>query len=391
MVYLGYGHTDREAPHQCMAALHMARRGLAIEFIAWSRGRTQPADIVNITFRTIERKGIMSLLQAVVQIVRSLQNSERKILYVQGAPQAPLALLASLFVRGGTVIYHTQDLLPDSGHRLYAFCEGMLARRADVVIANEPNRAEHLAGRYHLPAVPNVIPTYLPAWWPRYGNSSERRVTLARNAGVKNIDSARIIAAGGAFDPGRMSPELLRAFQKLPENYVLVFTNMGETSLARGNLERMAKEEQWQTGRVVVLPPLPFDELMETFSACDIGLLLYPHGSTGHYYQAPGRLTEYLRQGLAVVASDFPGLTKIIRDNGLGDVADASNPEAVAAALLSVGEIDDQTLAMRKAELRGQALRKFVYETAADPLFERMPGLGKALQGNIVSAEQAGQ
>lgn len=390
IVYLGYAPSDREAPHQGMAALQLAHRGLSVHFMAWSRNTSAPPEYKNIRFDIIARNGLFSFLKTVTRIARALRTSRSGILYVQGAPQTPIAAIACLFVHPQAMIYHTQDILPEGGSRLYAFFERRLARQANAVILNEPNRAVHFARHYGLASTPHVLPTYLPSWWPPAAAQSSRRRELLHKAGLRDTGDCRIVVAGGPFDPGRMSHSLVQAFQTLPPNYMLVFTNMEETGDAARSFRQYTQDHAWSTQRIILLPALSFGELMNVFAAGDIGMLLYPHGSTGHYFQAPGRLTEYLRNGVAVVASDFPGLAKLIRDNDLGATAEASDPNALAMAIRALGDVDEQCLSHRKERLSEQAHRRFVYETAADPLFDSLPDIGLVLRNADMRAKQSG-
>jgi glycosyltransferase involved in cell wall biosynthesis len=81
--------------------------------------------------------------------------------------------------------------------------------------------------------------------------------------------------------------------------------------------------------------------------------------------------------GVPVVASDLPGMSRIVRDTGCGVLCDGSDPASIAAALR--GLVDDPVTRRSMGE-RGLAAahESFNWERQADVLlgeYERLTGL----------------
>jgi glycosyltransferase involved in cell wall biosynthesis len=130
----------------------------------------------------------------------------------------------------------------------------------------------------------------------------------------------------------------LTAFQHLPKNYVLVFTGVDHREQDwlkwKDVIEKAGLEY-----RVIILGRMPYSTVLDYAAACDIGVLLYPDDGVGNFYQAPGRLSEYLACGMPVVASSFPGLELLILKYGLGAVADPGSPVDIARSIRQITEM----------------------------------------------------
>ena len=193
-------------------------------------------------------------------------------------------------------------------------------------------------------------------------------------AGLGSVEKPRLIVAGGGYDPGRMSSKVVDALAQLSGNYALVFTGM-----ELGKPQRNACEEQLVRNnidhRVIFLETLSCLHVLKLYAASDVGILLYPNSGIGHFYQAPGRLTEYLRCGLPFVTSHFPGLKLLTLTYNLGAIADPYDPASIAAAIRRVGDVPDADLAARRTRLIDLATSELVYETQAEPVFTKVFGM----------------
>jgi len=367
ILYLGYALSDQGAPHQAMAALWMARQGAVVRYEAF--GRREPApwlgDYPSMYYRqTVVSRRPGALLSMALSVARGCQQFSPDVLYVQGAQQTVVALCLLAVIRIPNVVYHTQDYLEPGQHWLYEKCEKVLAKRADLVVSNEINRARFMASNYRLRVVPSIVRTALPTWWLVPTRDPDVRTRIVSQQVPATSTECRLIAAGGGYGESRMSPELLRALQLLPEYYHVVFTGVREESYEHQRLNEEAAE-LGVSKRVIVMPSLPHDELLSVYAACDVGMLLYPSSGIGHFYQAPGRLTEYLRCGVPVVASNFPGLELMVVKHGLGAVACPTSVEEIAAAISSVCERSEEDLVARRQRLREWAIAEFGYERDA--------------------------
>lgn len=372
ILYISYPVTDDAAPHQSMAAFTLAKMGQHIDYMGWGDQRRPNwlDDFTNIKYHIVLKKGIKSALSFSISIFTYIFTRKPNLIYIQGAQQTPFVLWLIIY-RNIPVVYHTQDYLGPGQHFFYELCEKLIARRADYVISNEPNRARFMASSYRLNNFPEVIRTSLPQWWAVPERSKELRNKLLKQSGLNDSSSPRLIVAGGGYDEGRMSPELLNAFSQLPMNYALIFTGMKEGSAAfKACKNHMQKHNI--TERVIFLERLSYSELLKIYAACDIGILLYPNNGVGHYYQAPGRLTEYLRCGLSIVTSNFPGLELLFLKHGLGAVADPYSPESIKKSIQSVGNVTEDELVMNRNRLIHKSYNELHYDKQAVPILSKI-------------------
>jgi glycosyltransferase involved in cell wall biosynthesis len=220
-----------------------------------------------------------------------------------------------------------------------------------------------------------VLPTLLPKAWSVPARDPALRARLT--ARLRQHDRpVRLIFAGGPFSDGRCGDHLLSALKCLEANYYVVFTND-----TRG-LTAAAVAKAGLADRAVVMGALPYQDMLRHMAACDVGLLLYPNDGIGHFYQCPGRFSEYLRCGLPVVASNFPSLESPIIKYGLGRTCDPTSPSAIAQALREVCEVGDAEETARRRRLRAIAEENFVYDLHA-------PKLEAAVRAAMAAAERS--
>jgi len=86
------------------------------------------------------------------------------------------------------------------------------------------------------------------------------------------------------------------------------------------------------TDRVKFFGTIPNDELLGWTAAADIGLCNIVNASLSYYTTLPNKLFEYIMAGVPVIGSDSPEIGRVIREEGVGEVSDPEDPEALAAA-----------------------------------------------------------
>jgi glycosyltransferase involved in cell wall biosynthesis len=375
IVYVGYPLRDSGAPHQAMAALHLTHTGIQVAFIAWGNFN-YPSWLSNyplLTYLLVHKHGALSALRFLFRLFLSIRENSPDLVYVQGAQQTPFILpLLPFLSKKIKLLYHTQDYLEPSQHKFYEWCERSLARRAQWVISNEPNRARFMMSSYRLTRTKlEVIRTSLPKWWDVPDRNEDYRCELLEKSGLQNADQPRLIVAGGCYAQDRMSPQVLDAIAALPKNYALVFTGMEEGKSQHINCEKHLSQYSLDK-RVILLQTLAYADLLKLYAACDIGILLYPNSGIGHFYQCPGRLTEYLRSGLPIITSDFPGLELLTLKYDLGAVANPYDSSSIAQAVSKVGSVSDTDMSKRRQRLISLAETTLAYETQADPVFQKI-------------------
>lgn len=374
IIFVGSGDPSGRAPHHAMAALYLERKYNNIHYLSFGdplRDQVKTAfGRLSATF--IRGHGIFGHLRLTWKLFQMRLNADSDTMfYVYGSVNAPAAVFALFGYPPNRIVYHTQDYLELGRHPHWQFFERRIARKAGRVISNEPNRARFMASSYQLKNVPTVVRTYLPRDWPIPAFEDDFRQTLLNRFAVDDAckASGKIIMAGSNFSSVRCSEELMKALQLLSDNHLLVFTRMKKGSAQYRECKGLG-EKLGVVDRVLLLDDMSYGDLLKYIAVCDVGMLVYPADGIGNYYQAPGRLTEYLRTGLPVVMSDCPGFKLLDTLYDIGAVCDSTSPEELAQTILKLtesGELDSD----RRLRLRKLAETEFIYEIDA-PKIEKI-------------------
>jgi glycosyltransferase involved in cell wall biosynthesis len=267
----------------------------------------------------------------------------------------PLWLVAR--VRRAAVIYDAHELYGERDgdsprHRVAAFVERrierFLVRHSDRVITTNRSRAEVLKerhGRDEIEVLQNV---------PWAVNE-----VAPRDPGYPP-DSTILLYQGGIYAEGRAFKQTIEALTTLDDIHLVVIGFGRQADLMR--LHQWAAEAG-VAHRVHVLPPRPFDELVQTAAAANIGLVPITPTSLNEYLGDTNKLFEYLMAGLPVVASDLPEIRRVVM-SGQPPPGELFDPESSA----SIGDavrrmLSDRTLyEQRRSEARRLALSAFNWD-----------------------------
>lgn len=370
IIFISNDYGDSGSPHQLMAAIYLNKIGINIEVVC--PGKNLAYNIVTPfgTIPSLILKYNRSLIGRILWHIRLFRillkdrvSYKNNIYYLQGHVVTLVSFFALFMIDRARVVYHTQDYLEPGRHPFWAFFEKHIARYAGHVICNEPNRARFMASNYRLKTMPTTVRTALPRDWPIPERSEELREALLRQVS-RTGNGLRLVMVQGFLGKLRGGPQIVEAVASLPENYILVTTATRKDS-ADYNIFSMLAKNAGIFGRIIFLPTLEYGELLRYTSVCDIGMMLYPNDGVGNYYQAPGKLTEFMRCGLPVVTSNFPGLELLTLKYGIGIVCDPESPAAIMSAILMLGNRSEDEMLVERIRLKELAISEFAYETHA--------------------------
>lgn len=177
---------------------------------------------------------------------------------------------------------------------------------------------------------------------------------------------------GGIYARSRAFREVIAAVSQLDVHLVIIgFRRADDVEL----VERWA-EEHSVSDKVHLLPPRPFDELVQTAAAASIGLVPVKADNLNNYLGDTNKLFEHLMAGLPVAASDLPEIRQVVvqGDPPVGEILDPESPTSIADAIRRV-LCDPSTYALRRKEARRLALERFSWdleEVRLLALYERL-------------------
>jgi glycosyltransferase involved in cell wall biosynthesis len=230
------------------------------------------------------------------------------------------------WLTGARLVYDSHELWPDRNLRpeprpWLLLCESLFVRVADEVITTSPGYAQVLARRYRIPT-PQLIRN-LPDW------TAER--TVRERAGGE----APLAVYFGALTRNRGLGTALRALALVPE---LQMRFVGPDAWGYRQTLLDLAEELGVADRLELLDPVPPVQAASVLADADLGLALIEPACLSYRMTLPNKLYEYVAAGLPVLSSDVPVLADEVRRHGLGLIADARDPIAVAAAIRAMVE-----------------------------------------------------
>jgi len=256
-------------------------------------------------------------------------------------------------VREGADVYHAHDPYPlvpaflgarsqrakvvYDAHELWAEQEGIsrsvakvwrkilrfLLPRVDVVLTVNEAIAEVLHVEYGAKEKPIVVMNCQPRANPG------RTLELAEFLKNKGIQGKRIALYQGALKPGRGLSQLVRAFEFLEDDIVLVL--MGDGTLKQ-ELSVLVRQLGLET-KVWSHPPVLPDVLLAYTASADLGVVIYENTCRNNYLCSPNKLFEYLAAGIPIVMCDFPVLRRLLQKYEVGRAFDPGSPKSIASAI----------------------------------------------------------
>lgn len=239
------------------------------------------------------------------------------------------------------LIYDSHELFLESGSAArmpgparwaLGRAERRLARRADAVITVNLSIADELARRY---GVDSTVVMNSPLL------SDVCRPGLMRAR--LGLGARPVLLHHGSLSDGRGIRHTIDALRLLPAEVALVL-------LGEGPLVPWIREQQDQpdlAGRLFWHPAVALGELLSWVVDADLGLMLFEPTELNFMYATPNRLFDCVVAGVPVVASDFPEFRRIVKGEGIGEVCDPSDDQAIAETIGRLLAAPDELAAMQ--------------------------------------------
>ena len=195
--------------------------------------------------------------------------------------------------------------------------EGKEFRYCSLILASSDQIADALAAQYGIErpvALYNTPP-------------------IVRNLEKMPSSGLRLYWRNGVLGFGQRGLEdALLALRALPYDVSLTLQGRLRPDGAAKLYPRIA--ELGLQDRVFVRAPYPPQEAVQAATAFDIGLCLERPGIRNHELTVSNKLFDYMMAGLAVVASDLPGLRSIVDKAGSGLLYEPGNPHDLTKKIM---------------------------------------------------------
>ena len=121
---------------------------------------------------------------------------------------------------------------------------------------------------------------------------------------------------------------------------------------------------------------LPYREMYKEISSGGIGLVLLKSEYFNTYISLPNKLFDYMLCGLPVIASDFPEIRRIVKNENCGILVNPANINEIRDAIVYL--IENPIKAKQMGENGQKAvMEKYNWNVAEKQLFEIYEGIEK--------------
>ncbi len=227
---------------------------------------------------------------------------------------------------------------------------------AEVITVSSPI-AQEISKRYRVPRVSLIrnVPAYRDV--PK-GDRLRQHIGLS--------PETRLVLYQGGLLHNRSLDKLVRAAPFLDPNIIIVLMGPGEGSI-QSELEALINSEG-VNDRVKILPPVPYEELLDWTASADIGLIVYPlDDSLNIRWCLPNKLFEYLMAGLPVLSSHLDAVVEVIKTYDVGCVVESLASADIAVSINAM-LADSATLATMRHNALYAAHHEFVWEKEGQEL-----------------------
>ena len=369
-------HTVRRTPRTMLSVTALKEAGFAVSIVDVVDKRSQTnEEIDGVSFKHVKTSSEFlitrfrrwALIKALLLFIRStllLLRTPADIYHAHDFTALPACYIASR-LRRKPLIFHAHELplseLDVPQRRwlcilLTPFLAHMISRCTGGIGAS-PFYEQVLRERYHLSKVTllrNVPPYRLV----------EKNDRLRQRLGLD--PSVRIVLYQGNIQPDRRLDILVRAATFLEDDIVIVMLGKGIEPTISEIKALIASEGL--ADRVKILPPVPYEELLDWTASADLGLtLIPPDGTLNMRTCLPNKLFEYLMAGLPVLTSPMEAVAPLVTSYDVGQVVPSLAAADLGAAINAMLR-DDAGLARMRLNALNAAQREFNWEKESPSL-----------------------
>lgn len=140
-----------------------------------------------------------------------------------------------------------------------------------------------------------------------------------------------VIIQGSGINMNRGNEEVLQAFEKLSNQYLLLIIGSGDVLPA---LQEQARNKNMQN--VVFKPKMPYSELMQYTAACNLGISMDKDTNLNYRFSLPNKLFDFMHAGVPVLASNLPEIARVVKTHETGILVDSHEPGVIAEKIVAL-------------------------------------------------------
>ena len=284
----------------------------------------------------------LKIVEYLGKVLAACLKSGAKVYHVHDPlPLAP-AIVASWFTRA-KVIYDVHELhfaMPHVGRvhnlltRLY---EGTVVRGVDRVIMSDGASRTNLFRRAHRYTRPieYVYNCPVPVAFP--GSAKDLRSAVGIPAG------APVVVFSGHVGQRRALDRVITGMPAWPAS--AHFVMLGPATAEAVHWIRDVASEVDVEKRIHFYGPVPPHDVVQWLMSADVATTLIENVGASYFNSAPTKMFEAIMARLPQVASTFPEIKRVVRDNPVGpvgEVVDPADSDAITKAIVRL--LSDQQL-----------------------------------------------
>lgn len=262
----------------------------------------------NIKYKEFkEIKPTKNLLKKLFQMLnyrrlvkKEIKNRNKKeIILWYGTVESAIPLIAI----GIPFVLTSLELLDDKKNYLKKILVGLLAKKAEIVIACEETRAYLMKYWYNLKKLPYVLPN--KPYYNILETNSIPDLDITKKI-VEEIKNKKIIIYQGIFQNIEYISAVARALKILNKDYYLLL--MGY-DYHNKNIINVLKEIY---EKIIYISPIPAPFHLKITSCAYIGIVYYDNDTLNKVFCAPNKIYEYSGFGIPALGNNIPGLKNTI-------------------------------------------------------------------------------
>jgi glycosyltransferase involved in cell wall biosynthesis len=158
------------------------------------------------------------------------------------------------------------------------------------------------------------------------------------------------VLQGTGINRGRGGKEAIEALL-LAEGVHLLVIGRGDTLKEMRDLVL----ELNLADRVTFLPVMMWEDMMSYTAMCDAGLSLDDSSSTNSRFSLPNKIFDYMEAGLAIIATDLPEVSAVIKTAGCGIVIAGNSAVEIAYAMGQLRDNKSLLMELRDKSVAGRS------------------------------------